>query len=292
MSYIFRFLGFPKFPHALNQELAWLHCQLGCCGIEMYTQRKWIAVYLLWFASACSEIHFTIWTYCGFSLFHWSAKHKMIENSLGTRLYSDSVQDIFPEVWAAAIHFCRPHMVTVRPCEYKSILAGSKVDREADIKNIGFLSSLISFPTISLSSSLVQQTFSALRLLTQEGVSHTQTSKSALWQLSPALSGPKERERNLCFRQEERAEDICPCALFCIPELRLNSKALLKWLANRPLCSNWPWWSGGSLIWEWCKRFKLITWLILLEPPPSVVFHSLITSLSWYGIYYGRRDSD
>lgn len=102
----------------------------------------------------------------------------------------------------------------------------------------------------------------------RRGVSHTQTSKSARWQLSPALSGPKEREFNLCSGQEERGEDICPSALFCIPELRFNSKALLKCLANWLLCSNWPWWSGGHLISERCKWCELITWLIMLEPLP------------------------
>lgn len=102
------------------------------------------------------------------------------------------------------------------------------------------------------------------------GVSHTQTSKSAQWQLSPTLSGPKERENNLCLGQEERREDICPCALFCMPELRFNSTAFFKWLANRLLCSNWPWWSSGPLIWKWCKRWELITWLIMLEPVLSL----------------------
>lgn len=35
-----------------------------------------------------------------------------------------------------------------------------------------------------------------------------QTSKSSRWQLSPALSVPKEREENLCLDPQERGEDI------------------------------------------------------------------------------------
>lgn len=166
----------------------------------------------------------------------FSLKNENTKCSLGTRPQSRHIS-INLSLW-------RPHTVSVYLCEYLCMFEEVKAGRQKDIKVFVFRASLISFPTISLSLTTVLVFSSSLPDLGGRGgewVSHMQTFKSAQWQFSPTLSRLSERECNLCSGQEERGEDICSCALFCIHELRFNSDTLLKWLANSLLCSNWPW---------------------------------------------------
>lgn len=82
--------------------------------------------------------------------------------------------------------------------------------RETDMKNFGFLCSLVSIPTISSSLSAIRQTFSAILPLTQEGVSHTRTCRplNLLSDGSVPLCHNPKKERKIYVQSQKKEEGI------------------------------------------------------------------------------------
>lgn len=105
-------------------------------------------------------------------------------------------------------------------------VAEEKDDQETDIKKFGTLFLLLvshysSFLVLDLLDILSPSPPDPGGCFTH---ADSQTPKSARWQLSPALSGPKEREENLCSGPEERGEDIYDHVL-CLASLSWDSIA-------------------------------------------------------------------